>query len=66
MLVLLICSKYLTCSIASTSSFHSNSFYSVYEENSAPSLVDTLSASFEFEEKVVNIFNSLHMEKKAK
>ena len=56
-------SKFLTCSVAPTSSFHSNSFDSVVdEENSASSQVDALrSASFE---KVVNISNSLHMEKR--
>ena len=59
-----MCSKFLTSSVASTS-FRSNSFYSVDEENSASSQVDTLlSASFELEEKVVNISNSLYREKK--
>ena len=59
-------SKFLTSSLASTSS-HSYFFYSVDEENSASSQVDALlSASFELEEKVVNISISLHMEKKNK
>ena len=60
-----ICSKFLASSFAFTTSFHSNSFDSVVdEENSASSQVDALlSASFELEEKVVNILNSLHMEK---
>ena len=57
-------SKFLTSSVDSTTSFHSNSFDSVDEENSASSQVDALlSASFELEEKVVSISNSLHMEK---
>ena len=59
-----MCSKFLTSSVDSTTSFHSNSFDSVDEENSASSQVDALlSASFELEEKVVSISNSLHMEK---
>ena len=60
-----MCSKFLTSSVDSTTSFHSNSFDSVDEENSASSQVDALlSASFELEEKVVSISKSLHMEKK--
>ena len=61
-----MCPKFLLSSVASTTSFHSNSFDSVVdEENSASSQVDALlSASFELEEKVVNISNSLHMERK--
>ena len=59
-----MCSKFLTSSVDSTTSFHSNSFDSVGEEKSASSQVDALlSASFELEEKVVSIFDSLHMEK---
>ena len=58
-------SKFMTSSVASTTSFHSNSFDSVDEENSASTQVDVLlSASFELEEKVVSISNSRHMEKK--
>ena len=60
-----MCSKFLTSSVDSTTSFHSNSFDSVDEENSASSQVDALlSASFELEEKVESISNSLHMGKK--
>ena len=60
-----MCSKFLTSSVDSTTSFHSNSFDSVDEENSASSQVDALlSASFELKENVVSISNSLHMEKK--
>ena len=62
-----MCSKFLKSSAACFTSLHSNSFYSVYEENSASSKVDALlSASFKLVEKVVNIFNSFHMEKKKK
>ena len=42
MLVLSICTKYLTGSVASTSSFYFNSFCSVDEETCAPSQVDAL------------------------
>lgn len=64
-MVCLICSELLAYFAASNSWFHST-FYPVDEENSAPSEVDALpSASFQFEERVVNIFDSLHtMEKK--
>ena len=64
-MVCLICSGFLAYFAASNSWFHST-FYPADEENSAPSQVDAIpSASFQFEEKVVNIFNSLHtMEKK--
>ena len=62
-----MCSKFLKSSAACFTSLHSNSFYSVDEENSASSQVDALlSASFKLVEKVVNIFNSFHMEKKKK
>ena len=58
-------SKFLTSSVDSTTSFHSNSFDSVDEENSASTYVDALlSALFELEEKVMSISNSRHMEKK--
>ena len=58
-------SKFLTSSVDSTTSFHSNSFDSVDEENSASTQVDALlSALFELEEKVMSISNSRHMEKK--
>ena len=60
-----MCSKFLTTSVDSTTSFHSNSFDSVGEEKPASSQVDALlSVSFELEEKVVSIFDSLHIEKK--
>ena len=42
MLVLSICTKYLTGSVASTSSFYLNSFYSVDEETCAHSQVHAL------------------------
>ena len=62
-----MCSKFLTNSVDSTTSVHSNSFDSVDEKNSVLSQVDALlSASFELQVKVVSFSNSLHMEKKQK
>ena len=61
-----MCSKFLTSSVDSTTSFHSNSFDSVDEENSFPAQVNALlSASFELKEKAVSI-SHFTQKKKAK
>ena len=50
-----MCSKFLTSSVDSIPSFHSNYFDSIDEEKSASAKVDALlSATFELEEKVVS------------
>ena len=62
-----MCSKFLTRSVDSTISFHSNSFDSVDEENSSPAQVDALlSASFELKEKAVSISHFTQKKKQNK